>query len=173
MNMLVDRVELGFNRLLGILVGAVAVSIGLIAFLIPLNLLLVKMNWGAVWALYEAVEYMLYAGIFLGAPWVLQQGAHVRVDLFVHSLPQSLAQRLEQVVNAFGALICPVLAWYGYRLMVSEFADGTLPDKALRIPNWIMMAVFLVSFVLLAIEFLFRIRRAREIVRAEPDAAGF
>ena len=55
-----------------------AVSIGLIAVLIPLNLLLIKMQWGSIWWLYEAVEYALYVGVFIGAPWVLRQGAHVR-----------------------------------------------------------------------------------------------
>ena len=54
---------------------------------------------------------------------------------------------------------------------MSEFGDGTLPDKDLRIETWYMMAVFTISFALLGIEFLLRLRRAREIVEKQETAA--
>ncbi len=54
--------------------------------------------------------------------------------------------------------------------MISEFEDGTLPDKDLRIETGYMMAVFAISFFLLAIEFLLRWRRAREIAANEETA---
>lgn len=170
MRWLIDLFEAGFNRVLRFLAALVALSIGLFAVLIPLNLALIKLQFGGIWWLYEAVEYVLYMGIFLGAPWVLQQGAHVRVDVFVSALPAAVAERLEQVVDAAGVVLCLVLAYYGLRAAISEFEDGTLPDKDLRIDNWVMMAVFAFSFLLLAIEFVLRIRRARELIaqRATP-----
>ncbi len=67
-----DRFEAGFNRAMLYLAVLVAVSIGLFAVLIPLNLFLVKFKLGSIWWLYEAVEYALYFGVFVGAPWVLQ-----------------------------------------------------------------------------------------------------
>ncbi len=164
-----DRFEVGFERLLVFLAGLVAASIGLIAVLIPLNLLLIKMHWGSIWWLYEAIEYALFVGVFIGAPWVLQQGAHVRVDVVVSALPKGVAVRLEQALCVAGALLCLFLCFYGVRAALSEFEDGTLPDKDLRIANWYMVSMFAVSFLLLAIEFLLRIRRAREIV-ADEDA---
>ena len=66
----------------------VAVSIGLIAVLIPLNLFLVTLKWGSFPWLFEAVEYALYVGVFIGAPWVLRQGAHIRVDVVTAALPE-------------------------------------------------------------------------------------
>ena len=172
MTRLLDIIETGFNRLLVFLIGLVALSIGLVAVLIPLNLLLVKMQLGGIWWLYESVEYSLYVGIFIGAPWVLQQGAHVRVDVIITSLPQPIAERLEQIVDAAGIVVCLTLAYYGWRATVSEFQDGTMPDKDLRIANWMMMSVFAFSFLLLAIEFVFRIRRARELVAEKRSTAG-
>ncbi len=162
MRAFVEAFERAYSRLLLFLISLVAVSIGLIAVLIPLNLLLIKMQWGSIGWLHEAVEYTLYVGVFIGAPWVLQQGAHVRVDVVTSALPARLAVRLEQVMDGAGALLCLVLAFYGTRMAISEFIDGTLPDKDLRIPNWYMMVVFAGSFLLLAIEFLLRIRRAHE-----------
>ena len=50
-----DSFEVGFNRTTLFLAALVAISIGLTAFLIPLNLLLIKIQWGSIWWLYEAV----------------------------------------------------------------------------------------------------------------------
>ena len=173
MNRAIDLFEAGFNRLLVFLAAMVAISIGMFAILIPLNLLLVKMQWGSIWWLYEAVEYALYTGIFIGAPWVLQQGAHVRVDVLVTALPSGAAARLEQAIDAVAVILCLVLAWYGLRACLSEYQFGTMPDKNFRIANWIMMAIFAFAFLLLAIEFALRIRRAFELAGRERSAAGF
>jgi TRAP-type C4-dicarboxylate transport system permease small subunit len=76
------------------------------------------------------------------------------------------------MLDIAGASLCALLCFYGIRVTVSEFQDGTLPDKDLRIETGYIMAVFAVSFLLLAIEFLLRFRRAREIVVKEESAAA-
>jgi TRAP-type C4-dicarboxylate transport system permease small subunit len=165
-----DRFEAGFNRVMLCLAALVAISIGLFAVLIPLNLFLIKFKLGNIWWLYEAVEYALYFGVFIGAPWVLQQGAHVRVDVLTSALPRAAAARVEQALDVAATLLCVVLCFYGVRVTISEFVDGTLPDKDLRIETGYMMAIFALSFLLLAIEFLLRLRRAREIVDEDDGA---
>ncbi len=162
-----DSFETAFNRLTHFLISLVAISIGLVALLIPLNLFLIKTRLGAMWWLYEGVEYALYAGVFLGAPWVLQQGAHVRVDIFTTALPNNLAAKVEQALDLAGSILCLILFVYGLRGAMLEFEDGTLPDKSLRIDNWIILTVFALSFFMLAIEFFLRFRRAREILEIE------
>ena len=169
MRSILEATEAGFNRFLRFLISIVAASIGLFAVLIPLNLLLIKTNLGAIWWLHEAVEYALYVGVFIGAPWVMQQGAHVRVDVFASALPQRAAVQLERLLDCFGVGLCGLLCFYGARAAIWEFEDGTLPDKDLRIANWYMLAVFTISFFLLAVEFLFRLRRAHGII--DDDAS--
>jgi TRAP-type C4-dicarboxylate transport system permease small subunit len=166
-----DAFEAGFHGLLVALAALVAMSIGLMAVLISLNMVLIKMEWGSIWWLYEGVEYALYMGAFLGAPWVLQKGAHVRVDVVVSALSPEASARLEVIMDVLGALLCLFLCYYGIRAGVSEFQDGTLPDKDLRIPNWYMMVVYALSFLLLAVEFLLRIRRAG--TDADRSETGF
>ncbi len=165
-----DSFEAGFNRFTRYMIYLVAASIGLIAVLIPLNLLLIKMQWGSMWWLYEGVEYTLYVGVFIGAPWVLQQGAHVRVDVLTSALPKPIAAHVERLLDLAGAALSFLLCWYGVRAAISEYEDGTMPDKALSIANWYMLAIFALAFLLLAIEFLLRLRRASEIVEAESAA---
>ncbi len=168
----IDLFEAGFNRAMVWLAALTAISIGLFALLIPINLFLIRVQWPSMWWLYEAVEYALYFGVFIGAPWVLQQGAHVRVDILTSALRKDIAARFEQGLDVAGASLCLLLCFYGVRMTVSEFQDGTLPDKDLRIDTGIMIAVFAASFFLLAIEFLLRFRRAREIVLKEEKAAA-
>ena len=176
MHQALDSFEAGFNRATLMLAALVAISIGLTAFLIPLNLLLIKVRWGSIWWLHEAVEYALYFGVFVGAPWVLHQGAHVKVDVITSALSPQAAARVEKFMDLVGALICTVLFVYGVRITICEFEDGTMPDKGLRIATWTMMAVFALSFLLLTIEFLLRFRRSHlSAAEAEPDTskAGF
>jgi TRAP-type C4-dicarboxylate transport system permease small subunit len=171
-----DTFEAGFIKFNLFLAALVAISIGLIAILIPFNLLLVKAGWGSIWWLNEGIEYTLYVGVFIGAPWVLQQGAHVRVDVLTSALPAHLSARMEKFLDAAGIAICLLLCFYGLRAAIIEFQDGTLPDKDLRIANWYMMSVFTLCFALLAIEFFLRFHRAKEILSKEDQAmteAGF
>lgn len=172
MGSLIDAFDAAFARFIVWLAVLVAVSVGLIAILIPLNLFLVTVKWGSFPWLFEAVEYALYIGVFIGAPWVLRQGAHIRVDVVTAALPRTAAARLEKVLDVAGCLLCLLLCAYGLRLTLLEFQDGTLPDKDLRIENWYMMAVFALSFLLLAVEFALRFRRAAEALEEDKDPAA-
>ena len=167
---LISRFETVFNRINYYLASIVAVSIGLFAVLIPLNLFLLKTGWGSMGWLYEAVEYALYDGVFLAAPWVLHMGSHVRVDVITQALGPKSSARLDQAVDYAGALLCMVLSSYGLRSAIAEFRDGTLPDKNLRIDTGYVMAIFALAFLMLAIEFLLRVRRAK--VSAAEKAAS-
>lgn len=169
---MLDTIEGGFNRLTIYLAVLVAASIGLITLLIPLNLVLVKSGVEGIWWLFEGVEYALYFGLFLGAPWVLQENAHVKVDLFVTALSENSAAKLDTLLNVIGFLLCCLLCVYGVRSLIEEFIAGTMPDKDVRIANWIVLIAFVASFVMLAIEFLFRMRPDRLLDRQKAARRG-
>ena len=172
MNDLLDRFEAGFHRLNVFLAGLVAVSIGLMAVLIPLDLLIRSLEWGNMPWLYEGVEYTLYFGIFLGAPWVLQLGAHVRVDVLMTVLPAPAAARLEQAIDIAGAALCAALCYYGIEATILHYVEGYLPDKLLVIANWYLLAAFAVAFAMLTIEFALRARRARRPAAEDGETAA-
>ena len=168
---MLNAFELAFERVLSGLVWITAAAIGAFAVLIPLNHALIKFGGANFWWLHEAIEYALYVGVFIAAPWVLRQGAHVRVDVLLTALPPGAARRLEQGIAVGGASLCLLLAFYGARICLWEFEDGTLPDKDLRIPTGYMMLVFAASFVLLAVEFLCRLRRTDKSIASEVAAS--
>jgi TRAP-type C4-dicarboxylate transport system permease small subunit len=167
---LLDKIETVFNRLTIFFAALVAVSIGLMAILIPLNLFLVKFHLGSMWWLFSSIEYALYFGVFAGAPWVLQKGAHVQVDVLTAALSKSASIKLDNIVNILGTALCLLLCFYGTRAGIAEFIDQTMPDKDLRISNWIIVSAFAISFFMLSIEFLFRMRKERILITG-PDKA--
>lgn len=172
MHSMVDIFEASFNRLLQLLASLVAVSIGLVTLLIPLNLFLLKFKLGSFSWLFSSVEYGLYFGVFAAAPWVLQQGAHVRVDLLSTNLTAVGAAHLNKFTNIFGAVVCMALVFYGSRSTLIEFIEQTMPDRDLQIANWIIILVFTVSFTLSAIEFLMRLRENRVLEIASVDKSA-
>jgi TRAP-type C4-dicarboxylate transport system permease small subunit len=176
MNHFLDRFERGFIVLSKFFAGLVALSIGLIALLIPLDLLIRSLEWGNMPWLHEGIEYTLYAGVFLGAPWVLQQGAHVKVDILIEYLPKKISQRIEIIIDLIGFFICLLLCYYSLIGSIDAFIDQATPDKLLKIANWKMIFIFTISFLMLAFEFLLRIRRAkksRETQQTMPKDVGF
>ena len=169
---MLDRFEAGFNRLTLVLASCVALSIGFFAVSIPLDLLIRSLQWGNLPWLYEGIEYLLYMGVFLGAPRVLQQRGHVRVDIVITLLPPPVAARLEQALDAAGAIICGLLCYYGVRVTISDYIEDSLPDRLFALPDWWMMAVFSIACLMLVIEFLLRLRRASGVVSEETTATS-
>ena len=168
-----DWFQAVFEQVNRFVAALVALSIGLFALLIPLDLFLRKIGWGNLPWLHEGAEYGLYVGVFLSAAWVLNKGAHVRVDIVIASLPDRVALRLEKLLDIAGALLCAILCYFGLTGMIGEYALGTLPDKDLRIPNWYMLLVFGLSFALLTLEFLLRFRRAGKEIATASTETGF
>ena len=167
MHKLLNRFEIAFNRLCLVFAGCTAVTIALFAILIPLDLFIRSIGWGNMPWLHEGIEYALYVGVFLGAPWVLQQGAHVRVDVFVAHLPKYLVVSAEILLDFVSCIICVFLFYYGLQGSIEAYIDNSIPDKLLKIANWWMLLVFAVSFCMLAIEFLLRMRRAQTVLDKE------
>ena len=175
MSAFLDQFVAGYNRLTRFLAGLVAASIGSFAVLIPADLALRALGWGNLPWLYEGIEYALYMGVFLGAPWVLLEGGHVRVNVVDNALPPAIAARLDWLMNAVGVVLCSALCYYGIRSTITDYVDEAMPDKLLAIADWWMMAVFSLACIMLVIAFLLRMRRLHypDEAAAPDHEAGF
>ena len=167
MNKITPKIDAFFERLNQFIATVVAVSIGLFTVLVCVDFALRYFRLGGVEWLNEGSEYFLFFGVFLSAAWVLRQGAHVRVDIVISLLPHKVAIWLERLMDIFGSLLCGVMAYLGATGTISAFVLGTLPDKDIRIPNWIVLSIFSASFVSLMIEFLLRYHRASGLHQKE------
>ncbi len=87
-----------FTERTGRLLAWLALFMALLTALIVL--LRYGFNWGSI-AMQEAVVYMHGCLFMLGASYALQQGAHVRVDIFY----RKFSPRAQAWVNALGGIV--------------------------------------------------------------------
>lgn len=125
------------------------------------NVRLVPGMLGLPWA-NEVTEYALYLITMLTAPWLLRQGMHIRVDVLLRAIPRRLAWCCEWAVDVLALVCCIAIAWYGVKAVLSSHAIGGMVVKVISVPEWWLLAPLPATFVLLAIEVLFRMRRLYE-----------
>jgi TRAP-type C4-dicarboxylate transport system permease small subunit len=112
-------------------------------------------------------EYALYFCTLLGAPWLLRAGQHIRVDIVLRAVPPRLAYGCEWLSDLMALGGCVVLAWMGVVMTFKSYASAAIQIKSIVIPEWWVMAPLPIAFALLAIEFVFRMRRLAHAPR-EP-----
>ena len=116
---------------------------------------------------------MLYLITLLAAPWLLREGRHIRVDIVLRVVPAKVAYACEWITDVLGLGCCACMTWYGSAAAARSLAGGALSIKTLVMPEWWLLAPLPACFVLLALEFGFRMRRlAASVVGAREDAVS-
>lgn len=154
-------VALLYRWLHGGLAVLAALFIAFIAVGISADVLSRNLGGGTLRGMLELSEYSLFLSTFLGAPWVLRLGAHVRVDVVVENLPARVGWVLEIVGDLFGLVTSGVLFWYGARIAAVAFEENRRVIKEFIFPEgWLYVVVAFVA-ALLIVEFILRLWRAR------------
>lgn len=138
------------------------------------NVALLPRLRGLAWS-NEVSESMLYLITMLSAPWLLRRGQHIRVDIVLVVLPNRIAWYCEWVADGFAFLCCLIMTYYGWGAASASYRAGSMTIKTLVTPEWWLLAVFPVSFALLAIEVLFRMQRLRvgeRVPRSDAISTG-
>lgn len=107
-------------------------------------------------AVIELSGYMLLYTAFLGAPWLLRQDGHVRVDLLVDALKPRARAVLLGVTSIIGTLVSLVVLVWGSMITVDMFRRGVTVTNILETPQWILMAVIPIGGFFLTIEFILK-----------------
>jgi TRAP-type C4-dicarboxylate transport system permease small subunit len=115
-------------------------------------------NKGFLWA-NEVSEYALYLITLLTAPWLLRRGQHVRLDLVLTAVPRRIAWVLEAMGDIVGFVVCLAMIRYGTLMTIDAWKSGSITIKNLIFPEWWLLAPLPATFLLLAIEFVFRFLR--------------
>ena len=122
------------------------------------NVPLIPSLHGLAWA-DEVSEDMMYLITMLAAPWLLRQGRHIRVDILLHALPPRVGWCCEWLTDAMALVCCAIMVVYGTEATYVSFSSGMVTIKTLITPEWWSLAPLPVSFLLLAIEVVFRMQR--------------
>lgn len=159
---LYDRVLDAF----GVLTGVIA---AFLAFGISADVALRYLRWGEIEWMLEASEYALFYLTFVGAPWALREGAHVRVDVLLSQISPKAVRRFEIAADILGLTAAAVLLIWGVKVVVASHAANSMVSKVMVFREWWMLAIIPVSAALLCVEFVRRMMRALRD-RMQPES---
>ncbi len=158
-----------YGRLLEAMLLLACLLLLAMTLLIGMDVLLRNVGAGGIAPSNELTEDALYLVTLMAAPAVLRQGGHIRVDIVLRLLPQQLGWMLEWVCDVVGLICCLCFVWYGTRVVLESLASGSLSIKTLILPEWWLLVPVPAAFVLLSIEFCFRMRRLALAERRPRD----
>ena len=162
-----------YGRLLDAMLGVGCMLLLAITFLIGLDVLLRNLGAEGIAASNELSEDGLYLITMLGAPGLLRRGQHIRVDILLRVIPPRVAWSLEWFGDVVGLICCAFFAWYGLRVTLASYLAGSVSIKTLIMPEWWIFAPMPVCFLMIGIEFIFRMRLlARSPREARADAVS-
>lgn len=99
---------------------------------------------------FDLSEYSLVWITFLGAPWVLMQDRHVRIEILIDVLPVSVQRALGIITSAVAIGACAVLTWRTGAAAIEYYQNGIMMPRIWRIPRiWPYAAVPIGSAVLM------------------------
>jgi len=156
-----------FDRILGVFIVLVCLSLSLITLSVCLEVILrYFFNRPQVWVI-ELSEYALLYITFLGAAWVLKSGGHVTVDLFT----DFLGSRGRAICSLISFIVCfivsIILVVYGARVTWDHFSKGIYNPTILEIPKSAILLVIPLGGITLLIQ---AIRGALQSLRSIKES---
>lgn len=125
---------------------------------------------GLAWA-NEVSEALLYIVTLLSAPWLLNQGKHIRVDIVLRALPPMVAWRCEWVADGLALACSAVLTAYSALAAWISYQSGSLTIKTLVTPEYWLLMLLPLTFLLLTVEVAFRMVRLHAGPKSVRDEA--
>jgi TRAP-type C4-dicarboxylate transport system permease small subunit len=161
-----DRLSRGYGRLLDVLMAVACLLLLAMTLLIGADVVGRNAGLGGIPWSGEVSEDILYLLTILSAPWLLRQGQHIRVDILLRALPAKAGWVLEWVGDVFGCACSLYFVWYGGKVLAASYGSGAISIKTLVTPEWWLLAPLPLAFLLLGVEFLFRMQRLVRSARA-------
>lgn len=158
---MLSKFSVYFDHLLFALFCVGSVLLLVMTFMIGADVFTRNLGWASLSWTNEISEMLLSWMTLLGAPWLLRRGQHIRVDVLLQVLPARLGWWCEWIADVMGFVCCIVLAVYGWRVTHASYLEQNTITKTLETPEWWMTTPWLICFVLMSIEFVFRMNRLR------------
>ena len=170
---MMDSLSRLYGRALDAMLLLAALLLLAMTLMIGADVLLRNIGWGGIPPANELSEDCLYLITLLTAPGLLRMGQHIRIDIVLRVLPEWVGWLLEWLGDALGLACCLCFIWYGMGVTAASYASGSISMKTLILPEWWLLWPMPVAFILVAIEFVFRMRRlAMADQRPREDAVS-
>lgn len=159
-----------YDRLIDLCAACAGACVLFLTFGITLEVAVRAFGLGSIDWMLEASEYALLVLTFLGAPWALREGAHVRVDVVLKAVPAFVARIFELLADGLGTATSLVLLIWSLKTTLASAGTHSMVYKVLIFPEWWLYALMATSGLLLTCEFIRRLARALrgEVVEQAP-----
>jgi TRAP-type C4-dicarboxylate transport system permease small subunit len=107
----------------------------------------------------ELTEYAMFYAAAFAAPWLLRRGQHIRIDIVIARAPPTAGWIMEILCDLIGLGLSLLMSWYGIAMVLKSWRGDTLVVKNLIFSEWYILWPLPVMFVLLSVEFVFRLAR--------------
>jgi len=161
-----EQVSRPFGRLLDGLMLVACLLLLAMAFIIGADVIGRNAGLGGIAWSGEISEDILYLLTLLTAPWLLRQGQHIRVDILLRALPMRIGWLFEWASDLLGLACSLYFVWYGWKVLATSYQAGAISIKTLVTPEWWLLVPLPLTFLLLAVEFIFRMHRLSRAERA-------
>jgi TRAP-type transport system small permease protein len=161
-----QRISAVFGRVFDAMMLAACLLLLFMTLLIGADVATRNLGVGGIAWSNEVSENILYLITLLSAPWLLRQGQHIRVDILLRVIPPRIGWLFEWASDLIGLACSLYFVWYGWKVVLASYQAGAMTIKTLVTPEWWLLAVLPVAFLLVAIEFVFRMQRLSKAERA-------
>jgi C4-dicarboxylate transporter DctQ subunit len=98
-------------------------------------------------------EYFLLLIPCLGAPWLVREKGHIYVEILLMALRPPQRRALTIAIGVFCIAVCLVLAWYGFRVTITDILQSNKDVRSFDMPRWMIVMWIPVAFTMMAVEF--------------------
>src|SRR5690625_4108592 len=114
------------------------------------------LNAPTVWTL-ELTIYCLIGSCFLSVGYLVREDKHIKVDILIESVPESVKRTLLLASFIVGLLFSILLTWYGWNTVISSFQLDLRSLSSLRLPMYIPHMLIPIGGILLSLSFILKI----------------
>lgn len=108
-------------------------------------------NSPTIWVV-ELASYSVLWITFLGAPWILKEKGHVKMDLLLEALSWENRRLFNLITSLFAAGICLLVGYYGTVSTIDLYQTGFKTQTVLMLPKWPLVSVIPLGMFLTALE---------------------
>ena len=148
-----------YGRVLGLFGAIAALLVFAMTALIVADVVLRNFFRVTLPASVELTEYAMFFASAFAAPWLLRRGQHIRVDVVIARAPPLTGWLMEILCDLIGLALSLLMTWYGIAMVFRSWRSETLVVKNLIFAEWYVLWPLPVMFLLLAVEFVFRLQR--------------
>lgn len=117
----------------------------------------------------EFAAWAMAASGFLGLPYALHAGSHIRVAVVMRFVSGRVRHAMEVLASVVGLAIAGYLAWYCSAFVYESFTFNEVSQGLVAVPLWIPQAPMAIGAVLLAVAFA---ERLATVLRRETFETG-